>query len=495
MARRKTKQVATARTARARHRPHLIDACISALHLYGPSKTTVDKVVALAGLSPGIVRFYFDSKDAMLVASLEFLASEFEQRLLLPVSERIDDPVRALNLLVDLYLGAELASTRKVSVWYSFWGEASSRQEYYDICGARDAKFEALVHDLTRRLLEREPSGDVDADAIALGLIGTLEMLWQGFAFQTESAIDRGGSRRRAENYLRSVFPHSFGRHRHAGPGRDPLVEGWVYAGRAIDLKAGCALAVEAPLESLLLSRSPDGTLHASANRCPVRPHVVLDSPGARALDSLECRAHGLQWDLAGAPGDAAQSPLPGRACLSLDGLIWAATSSSNASPASLPTLVAPNAAELGSPEIVDHLVDADWQVLTDLWGPAEAMSRRAPLGRVAGWSADRLRTLEASAPGEASAQYWVAPGQILDTGLAGLTVTAIHPIKSGAARVRQWRYDRAGGTREARIQRYLLCRLLREGLRLAAAVQRGVDADAMAQTLGRTRFLTTPAE
>ena len=153
----------------------------------------------------------------LLVASLEFLASEFEQRLLLPVSERIDDPVRALNLLVDLYLGAELASTRKVSVWYSFWGEASSRQEYYDICGARDAKFEALVHDLTRRLLEREPSGDVDADAIALGLIGTLEMLWQGFAFQTESAIERGGSRRRAENYLRSVFPHSFGRQRHAG--------------------------------------------------------------------------------------------------------------------------------------------------------------------------------------------------------------------------------------------------------------------------------------
>ena len=181
----------------------------------------------------------------LLVASLEFLASEFEQRLLLPVSERIDDPVRALNLLVDLYLGAELASTRKVSVWYSFWGEASSRQEYYDICGARDAKFEALVHDLTRRLLEREPSGDVDADAIALGLIGTLEMLWQGFAFQTESAIDRGGSRRRAENYLRSVFPHSFGRHRHADLRGDPVAEGWVYAGRAQDLKAGCAWAVE----------------------------------------------------------------------------------------------------------------------------------------------------------------------------------------------------------------------------------------------------------
>jgi AcrR family transcriptional regulator len=49
------------RAARIRQRQRLIDACISALHIHGPSRTTVEKVVALADLSPGIVRFYFDS--------------------------------------------------------------------------------------------------------------------------------------------------------------------------------------------------------------------------------------------------------------------------------------------------------------------------------------------------------------------------------------------------------------------------------------------------
>ena len=67
-----------ARAGRSRQRQRLIDACISALHLYGPSRTTVEKVVAIAKMSPGIVRFYFDSKAAMLVASLQFLAAEFE---------------------------------------------------------------------------------------------------------------------------------------------------------------------------------------------------------------------------------------------------------------------------------------------------------------------------------------------------------------------------------------------------------------------------------
>ena len=66
---------------RQRQRRRLIDACISALHIYGPSRTTVGRVVALADLSPGIVRFYFDSKASMLVASLDYLAREFEDSL------------------------------------------------------------------------------------------------------------------------------------------------------------------------------------------------------------------------------------------------------------------------------------------------------------------------------------------------------------------------------------------------------------------------------
>jgi hypothetical protein len=48
----------------------------------------------------------------------------------------------------DRDLDAEIASPRKVSVWYAFWGEASSRQEYQDICGKKDEEFAALVREL-----------------------------------------------------------------------------------------------------------------------------------------------------------------------------------------------------------------------------------------------------------------------------------------------------------------------------------------------------------
>jgi gamma-glutamyl-gamma-aminobutyraldehyde dehydrogenase len=200
------------RASRGRQRKRLIDACISALHIHGPSRTTVEKVVAIAGMSPGIVRFYFDSKAAMLVASLQFLATEFEERLLVPVAQLKDTPVRALETLVDLYLDPDIASPRKVSVWYSFWGEASSRQEYYDICGQKDESFASLVRDLVERLIVEAQAPHLDRDAVALGLIGVLEMLWQGFAFQSEPDIDRAAAKHRCMAYLRSVFPREFGR-------------------------------------------------------------------------------------------------------------------------------------------------------------------------------------------------------------------------------------------------------------------------------------------
>ena len=44
----KSPRIPRARNAHSRQRQRLIDACISALHIYGPSRTTVEKVVAIA---------------------------------------------------------------------------------------------------------------------------------------------------------------------------------------------------------------------------------------------------------------------------------------------------------------------------------------------------------------------------------------------------------------------------------------------------------------
>jgi TetR/AcrR family transcriptional regulator, transcriptional repressor of bet genes len=202
------------RVLRQRQRLRLIEACISALHQYGPSRTTIDKVVTIAEMSPGIVNFYFDTKAALLVAALDHLAVEFEKSVLAPVEALRATPARALEQLITLYLDPAIASPRKVSVWYSFWGEASARSEYLAICGKRDVAFSDLVRGLMDDLIAARGDSHLNADAVALGLVGALEMTWQDIAFREEDEIDRDAARARCLAYLDSVFPPKNGEQR-----------------------------------------------------------------------------------------------------------------------------------------------------------------------------------------------------------------------------------------------------------------------------------------
>jgi len=455
---------------RQRQRQRLIDACISALHIYGPSRTTVEKVVALADLSPGIVRFYFDSKAAMLVASLEYLAAEFEERVLIPVARLKDHPVRALRLLVDLYLDADIASPRKVSVWYAFWGEASARQEYQDICGKKDDEFAALVRELMERMIAVSGARHLDADGVALGLIGVLEVLWQSIAFQSEANIDRAAAVERSLKYLRSVFPGQFDAQ--ATPGDAGLAAGhgaggeaptgqpappgarrlpsqayadarllalereqllrpaWQLLGHEAELRAsGDFLTGELAAERALLVRGDRGRLHVFRNTCRQRPHALLAARKGHLRSAIRCASHSLTYSFdgrlvaGGTPGDLtplemlragplifARSVATGAATSAA-----AATSVAAAATASSPSL--PPAgwddfAALVPRAVADFEATADWKVLVEQW----------------------LENLEPQ-------QQFVTPNQLLELHPEGALILQVVPVAPGRSRIRRFDY------------------------------------------------------
>ena len=253
----------------------------------------------------------------------------------MPVSKLKSNPVAALELLVDLYLDPEIASPRKVSVWYSFWGEASSRQEYYDICGQKDESFAALVRELIGRLIEASAQRELDADGVALGLIGVLEMLWQDFAFRSEDDIDRRAARRRAMAYLKSIFPGQFvppaarpaaeprraGVQRFAGWAygherafaleRAVLFHAWQAAAHESELpRAGDFVTADLGVERVLLIRDSYGAIQALRNSCPEVPHALVTARRGRIEDHIDCPVHGLKFDRNGrSAGGGARGP------------------------------------------------------------------------------------------------------------------------------------------------------------------------------------------
>jgi len=487
------------RATRVRQRQRLIDACISALHLYGPSRTTVEKVVALADLSPGIVRFYFDSKDAMLVASLAHLAAEFEQRVLVPVGALKADPVRALERLVELYFDPEIASPRKVSVWYCFWGEASSREEYYEICGKKDDDFAALVRELIEGLIGDARESRLDADAIALGLIGVLEVLWQTIAFQQEANVDRAAARRRSMAYLRSIFPGRF------DPGDAPaaapqgpapaspaprvgagasgalpaaayadaallarertelLRPSWQLVGHQAEVaRPGGFLARDLAGERVLLVRDEAGRLNAFRNACPHRPHALEHREHGHLAGPIRCAAHGLTfgWDGRQLAGNAAGA-LAALEWMQRGPLIFVrgARPASGAAPtfeSSVLHLIEEVSASLTPREVRELAVAADWKLLVESW----------------------LDTAAAREPGErgrgrtAIARAVLAPNQLIERTPGALEVLQVIPEAPGRCRLRALRYASA---RDRRPQRRWPERRLEAEIAEAESTQRGM--------------------
>jgi TetR/AcrR family transcriptional regulator, transcriptional repressor of bet genes len=495
-----------AKAAHSRQRQRLIDACISALHIHGPSRTTVEKVVAIAKMSPGIVRFYFDSKAAMLVASLQFLSAEFEEHVLLPVSRLKANPVAALELLVDLYLDPEIASPRKVSVWYAFWGEASSRQEYYDICGQKDENFAALVHELVGRLIEDSGQRHLDPGGIALGLIGALEMIWQDFAFRSEGDIDRKAAKRRCMAYLESVFPGRFAPLPAARLSAAPPTEtggrlaGWVYGSElaaalereslfrgawqivAHDAQIGRTgdfLAVNLGVERVLLVRDTFGSLHALRNSCPELPHALVEDGRGRFDGSIECRAHRLAFGLDGRhlPDGGAADLDPLEVC-SVEGLV--VIGARDGVRGAEPWLEGKSAWLEGRHlqglkpvgEALEIEVAANWKLVVEQWlesavresavcesalgsgalefgfGPEAVSWTSPPADEIA--VGQRHRKGESAGKGEGAAEPWlhrfIAPNQLLQWRPDGFSI--LQAIPAGAARCRVRRLELArGGT------------------------------------------------
>ena len=510
------------RLSATRQRQRLIDACISALHVYGPSQTTVEKVVAIAKLSPGIVRFYFKSKGAMLVASLRFLSTEFESQVLEPVGRLRDSPVQALQKLVELYLDPAIASTRKVSVWYAFWGEATARQEYQEICGQKDERFAVLVLDLIQRMIGESKQHHLDADAVALGLIGALEVLWQGIAFQTEGDVDRAGARRRCMAYLASVFPGCFPNPAAASgwsklPADARLVlerdrcfaRAWQLVGHVREVSAtGDYLTLEVASTRALVVR--DGVqLRAFQNNCPHQPHALVTERRGHLVGRVSCPLHQLDFDLSGrsrAPYE--DSRLPTMNVNTSGGLIFVASGALTPPGSSFE-----DAANTGPGDTLgesfgfaEYEIAADWQITVEQLlahrlpdhesiGGVQHFSQPAvhvepERGQITwlatpvaaqSWSSRRLTSLTSTRGSAGWQRRFLWPNLVFELRSDGLSALQVIPLAAGLCRLQCFDFWQRDLTPTDAAIRYLGRRIAAQTLRLdralAASTQRGLNA------------------
>ncbi|MCZ8547345.1 transcriptional regulator BetI [Mesorhizobium qingshengii] len=186
----------------------LIEATIDSLAKRGYSETTMADVADGAGLSRGIVNFHFESKEKLLIATLQHMYDEYSAHWRNALQKAGDDPAHQLQALVAADFDRSICNKRKLAAWCAFWGEAKSRPTYQALSSARDAVYQTIFIDLCATL--RQSSGYAyEPQVMALALSAMLEGLWLRLMMGTEDTT-RETALQAANEFLAAAFPRHY---------------------------------------------------------------------------------------------------------------------------------------------------------------------------------------------------------------------------------------------------------------------------------------------
>ncbi|BCG85514.1 MULTISPECIES: transcriptional regulator BetI [Mesorhizobium] len=187
----------------------LIEATIDSLARRGYAETTMADVADGAGLSRGIVNFHFESKEKLLIATLQHMYDEYSAHWRAALQKAGDDPARQLQQLVWADFDRSICNKRKLAAWLAFWGEAKSRPTYQALSSSRDNYYQQVFIDLCTAL-KQSGAYAYEPQVMALALSAMLEGLWLRLMMGTEDTT-RETALQAANAFLAAAFPKHYG--------------------------------------------------------------------------------------------------------------------------------------------------------------------------------------------------------------------------------------------------------------------------------------------
>ncbi|MBT3797950.1 MAG: GNAT family N-acetyltransferase [Porticoccaceae bacterium] len=185
----------------------LIDATITAIAEFGLSKLTLAKISSIAGLTAGTVNFHFDSKESLLLETLNFVSEEFDHGIAKALKNAGHEPAKRLAAIMDASLDPAITEHRKMAVWHAFDSESRGREDYQRIRGNLDKQNFKLILGLCEDIINSaDKQVEINARAIANAISGLTDEMWNEILFAGED-YDRDDARHICRSFLASIFP------------------------------------------------------------------------------------------------------------------------------------------------------------------------------------------------------------------------------------------------------------------------------------------------
>ena len=161
-----------------KRKAQLIAAALESIAKRGLLETTITHISKGAGMSRGIINFYFNSKEMMLRETLKTLIDEYEAEWGAALAKAGDEERAKVDALIAVHFDKKLCSARRLNVMSAFWGHAATQSAYRQQLEAADIKIETALTSAIAHLL----GGSLEeASNAASQLHAIIRGLWLNF--------------------------------------------------------------------------------------------------------------------------------------------------------------------------------------------------------------------------------------------------------------------------------------------------------------------------
>ena len=165
------RQAFTRESADAR-RADLIEATAAVLAEHGLVGTNVRAICAKAGVSPGLLRHYFDGIDDLVAATYQATSDRMDAIFAAAVAGAGVDPHARLTAYLTASFRPPVTDPELLGAWTAFWALARSDARMADIHAESYAGYRARLGELLTAC------GARDAERLAIMLTAMVDGLW-----------------------------------------------------------------------------------------------------------------------------------------------------------------------------------------------------------------------------------------------------------------------------------------------------------------------------
>jgi AcrR family transcriptional regulator len=173
------------RLAPSERRQSLIEAALDCLSRLGPHGAGVREICGRAGVSPGLLRHYFDGKNELIIEAYRVLTREYHgnlHRALTPPTEPAEQRLRAF---FDAYFSSRVTGEERAGTYVAFWTLGRTDPTIQRIQRSAYRRLQKLLAPVLSELAE-DRGAQIDEEQVTSSLIALLDGYWLDMCIDPE---------------------------------------------------------------------------------------------------------------------------------------------------------------------------------------------------------------------------------------------------------------------------------------------------------------------